>query len=73
MLQCMIFILYLDAGERDSQKLRNGCVVPFAIAELGHRCLEAAPVLKSESSSSRSILLNVLIINIFKRYASKHL
>ena len=43
MLQCMIFILYLDAGERDSQKLRNGCVVPFAIAELGHRCIDEHP------------------------------
>ena len=40
------------------------CVVPFAIAELGQKCLEAAPTFT---------VLSVWIIKIFQRYASKHL
>ena len=39
------------------------CIVQFAIAELGQKCLEAAPTLKYGPSH----------IMIFQCYASKHL
>ena len=35
----------LEAGETE---LINTCVVPFAIAEFGHKCVEAASTLKYE-------------------------
>ena len=42
-------IVYLEAGERE---LINTCVVPFAIAEFGQKCLEAASTLKYEPLNS---------------------
>ena len=53
------FIFYLEAGEEELTNYKICCVVPFAIAELGQRCLEATPILKFESINSCIIVLNV--------------
>ena len=45
-------------------------VVPFATAELGHKCLEAAAIQKLEPLQ---LHLCVWIIKIFKCHASEHL
>ena len=58
MLQCMTFYTLPWSRLKRTHKLWNAWVVPFAIAELGHRCLEAAPVVKPESSSSCNTLIN---------------
>ena len=49
------------------------CIVPCAVAELGQKCLEAAPTLKYGPSHSYITVLSVQIIMIFQCYASKHL
>ena len=64
------FILYLEAGETE---LINTCVVSFAIAVFGQKCLEAASTLKYEPSNSCITELLVWIMKIFKCFASKHL
>ena len=46
-------------------------VVPFAITELGHKCLEPAATLKYEPLNSCITVLSIWIIKIFKCYASK--
>ena len=48
-------------------------VVPFAIAELGHRGLEPAATLKYEPLNSCITVLSISTMKIFKCYASKHL
>ena len=48
-------------------------VVPFAITELGHKCLEPGATLKYEPLNSCITVLSIWIIKIFKCYASKHL
>ena len=48
-------------------------IVPFAIAELGHKCLKPAATLKYESLNSCITVLTVWIMKIFKCYASEHL
>ena len=53
--------------------LWNTCIVPFAIAELVHKCLEAAPILKYQPLNSCTTLLNLWITKPFKCYALKHL
>ena len=58
------FILYpVEAGETE---LRNTCVVPFTIAELGQKCLEAASTLKYEPLNSCITVHSVWIMSIFK-------
>ena len=52
---------------------RTTCVIPFAIAELVQKCLEAAPTLKYGPLKSSITVLSVWIIKIFQCYASKHL
>ena len=56
------FILYLDSGETE---LINRCVVPFAIAEFGQKCLEAASTLKYEPLNSCITVHSVWIMKIF--------
>ena len=57
------FILYpVEAGETE---LRNTCVVPFTIAELGQKCVEAASTLKYEPLNSCITLQSVWIMTIF--------
>ena len=56
------FILYLEAGETE---LINTCVVPFAMAEFGQRCLEAASTLKYEPLNSCITLHSVWVMKIF--------
>ena len=48
-------------------------VVPFAIAELGQKCLEAAPTLKYEPLNICITVLSVWILKMFQCCASKHL
>ena len=56
-------ILYpVEAGETE---LRNKCVVPFTIAELGQKCLEAASTLKYEPLNSCMTVHSVWIMTIF--------
>ena len=55
-------ILYLEAGETE---LINTCVVPFAIAEFGQKCLEAASTLKYEPLNSCITVHSVWIMKIF--------
>ena len=50
--------------------LSNICVVPFAIVELGQKCLEAAPTRKYGPLNSCITVLSVLIIKIFQGCAS---
>ena len=47
----MIFYT-LTAGEAGETELINMCVSPFAIAEFGQKCLEAASTLKYEPLNS---------------------
>ena len=47
-----------------THKLRNTCVVLFAIAELGQKCLEAAPTLKYDPLNSSITVLSVWIMKI---------
>ena len=56
------FKLYLEAGET---QLINTSVVPFAIAELGQKCLEAASTLKYEPLNSWITVHSVWIMKIF--------
>ena len=56
------FILYLEAGETE---LINTCVVPFAIAEFGQKCLEAASTLKYEPLNSCITVHSIWIMKIF--------
>ena len=58
----MIFILYLEAGETE---LINTCVVPFATAEFGQKCLKAASTLKYEPLNSCITVHSVWIMKIF--------
>ena len=46
---CIGCILYLETGET---VLTNTCVVPFAIAEFGQKCLEATSTPKHEPLNS---------------------
>ena len=46
-------------------------IVPFAIAELGHKCVEPAATLKCEPLNSCITVLIVGIMKIFKCYASE--
>ena len=57
------FIHYpVEAGETE---LINTCVVPFATAELGQKCLEAASILKYEPLKSCITVHGVWIMKIF--------
>ena len=47
----MIFYT-LPAGEAGETELINTCVSPFAIAEFGQKCLEAASTLKYDPLNS---------------------
>ena len=49
------------------------CIVPFTIAELGQKCLEAAPTLKYGPVNSCITVLSVWIMKIFQCYASGNL
>ena len=60
-------------GRRPNNELCNTCAVPFAIAELGPKCLEAAPTLKYGPLNSCITVLSVWVIKIFQCWASKHL
>ena len=61
----MIFFFHFEAGET-----QFAYVVPFAIAELGHKCLEPAATLTYEPYSSAFEswrYLNVMLLNTFSR------
>ena len=55
------FIPYLEAGETE---LINICVVPFAIAKLGQKCLEAASTIEYEPLNSCITVHSVWIMKI---------
>ena len=69
----MIFYTPPWSGWNRTHKLWNTYVVPFSIAELGQKCLEAAPTLKYGPLNSSITVLSASIIKIFQYYASKHL
>ena len=69
----MIFYTLPWSRWNRTHTLWNTCVVPFALAELGQKCLEAAPTLKYGPLNSSITVLSVWIIKIFQYYASKHL
>ena len=60
----MILILYLEAGETEVINTWPR-VVPFAIAELGQRCLQAASTLKYEPLNSCITVHSFWIMKIF--------
>ena len=69
----MIFYTLPWSRWNRTHTLWNTCVVPFALAELGQKCLEAAPTLKYGPLNSSITVLSASIIKIFQYYASKHL
>ena len=60
-----------------THKIWNTCIVPFAIAELGQRCLEAALTQTLNSCITllsfwiRKIYFNVMLLNTFSRNKTK--
>ena len=69
----MIFYTLPWSRWNRTHKLWNTCVVTFAIAKLGQKCLEAASTLKYGPFNSSITALSVWIITIFQCYASKYL
>ena len=61
----MIFYTLPWSRWNRTHKLWNTCVVPFAIAELGQKCLEAASTLKYEPLNSCITVHSVWIMKIF--------
>ena len=69
----MIFYTLPWSRWNRTHTLWNTCVVPFALAELGQKCLELAPTLKYGLLNSSVTVFSIWIIKIFQCYASKHL
>ena len=69
----MIFYTLPWSRWNSTHTLCNTSVVPFALAKLGQKSLEAAPTLKYEPLNSTITVLSVWIIKIFQYHASKHL
>ena len=69
----MIFYTLPWSRWNSTHTLWNTSVVPFALAKLGQKSLEAAPTLKYGPLNSTITVLSVWIIKIFQYHASKHL
>ena len=71
----MIFYTLPWSRWNRTHKLWNMCVVPFTIAELSQKCLEAAPTLNMNPETTPSLYLafeswrylNVMLLNTFSR------